>query len=120
MKKNRICFNCLSSTTHDSRTCPVNYSSNICSRHHNVLLHFHKEKTNSPASSPLNEGGNESTTITLIPSQHSLNPEANDFESSTNRDNFVRACKNELQLRKKTILSIATIYVQNISKYLAN
>ena len=44
VKKNRICFNCLSFITHGSRTYTVNYSCNICSRHYNVLLHFQKKQ----------------------------------------------------------------------------
>ena len=65
---------------------------------------FKTKKTNSPASSLLSEGwdeSTESTSVILEPSQHSLNPEASSFESSTNRDNFVGACKNELRLRKR-------------------
>ena len=79
-------------------------------------MHFQKEKTNSLTSFSLKAGRGELTSVTLVTFQHSLSPEANAFESSTNKDNFVSACKNELRLRKKKrLLSTATIiYVQNI------
>ena len=41
LKKNHLCFNCLTSSTHSFKTCPQLIVCDICTKNHNTAMHRH-------------------------------------------------------------------------------
>ena len=125
LRKHKICFNCLSSSTHTARNCNSRFFCIFCSKRHHSLIHYQSERVNNSPLSEREKGGSQTSCATElnsanisfgeVPVNNSLNPEAKSFESFNEtqpKQSFVGTSMNESK-KKTTILSTAVVYVQN-------